>query len=77
MNKALLNKFELERIKSSRDIFEGIVEILKDKKRYMINQAFSEGNYEMEAWSQYQADKLGAIRTLSELITLFEVNKDD
>lgn len=73
MNKALTSKFDAERIKSAKDVFEGIVEILKERKNVMINQTFAEGNYNKEAWSQYQADKLGSIRTLSELITLFEV----
>ena len=76
MNKALLNKFEVDRIKVSRDIFEGIVEILKDKKEVAIKAAFSEGTYNKEAWGEFQADKLGTIRTLSELITLLEVTKD-
>jgi len=73
VNKALTKYIDKERVLETKDIFDSIVEILKDKKETALLQIVAECNYNKEAWSEYQADKLGTIRTLSELITLLEV----
>lgn len=77
MNQQLLTKFDRERIKAARDIFEGIVEILEQKKENAIQEAFKDTNYASKSWSEYQADRLGTIRTLTETINLLKVKKDD
>jgi len=73
MNSRLLKLFDHERIKNSRDIFDGIRAHLEGMYDTKVKEAFSEKHYEKQAWSEIQADKLGSLRTLQDLINLLKI----
>lgn len=73
MNKQLLKLFSEDRIKSSKDIFDGLRAHLEGLYDTKVKDAFSEKHYEKTAWSELQADKLGTLRTLQDLINLLKI----
>lgn len=76
MNLKLKRLFTEERIGETKDIFEGICSHLEGMYDAKVKDAFDNENYTNPSWSEYQADKLGSLRTLQELILLFKVNND-
>lgn len=77
MNKQLLTKVEKERVRACKDVLDSIVEILEERKKATVEEAFSVDSYDKQSWVYYQADRLGRVRTLNETINLLKVNNDD
>jgi len=62
-------------LKASISVLERLSEILEDDLRRSVNKSSEESNFELPAWSEFQAYKLGEQACLRKLLELINIKE--